>query len=48
MSFWKKKKYCLYCGSELKADGSCSNKDCIKYTSDTSTTTTTSTTTAGA
>ena len=31
MSFWKKKKYCPYCGSELKTDGSCPNKDCIAY-----------------
>lgn len=45
MSFWKKKKYCPYCGSELIADGSCPNKDCIKYTGDNTTTTTASTTT---
>lgn len=31
MSFWKKKKYCKYCGSELKSDGTCSNQDCIAY-----------------
>lgn len=31
MSFWKKKKYCTYCGSELKSDGTCPNKDCIAY-----------------
>lgn len=31
MSFWKKKKYCPYCGSELNADGNCPNKDCIAY-----------------
>lgn len=31
MSFWKKKKYCQYCGSELKSDGTCPNKDCIAY-----------------
>lgn len=45
MSFWKKKKYCPYCGSELIADGSCPNKDCIKYTGDSTPTTTASTTT---
>jgi len=31
MAFWKKKKYCNFCGSELKADGSCSNEKCIAY-----------------
>lgn len=31
MSFWKKKKYCEYCGSEKKSDGSCSNPKCIAY-----------------
>lgn len=31
MAFWKKKNYCKYCGSELKADGSCSNEKCIAY-----------------
>lgn len=31
MSFWKKKKYCKYCGSTLKSDGTCPNKDCIAY-----------------
>lgn len=31
MAFWKKKKYCNFCGSELKADGSCSNEKCITY-----------------
>lgn len=31
MSFWKRKKYCKYCGSELKSDGTCPNKDCIAY-----------------
>lgn len=31
MAFWKKKKYCQYCGSELKTDGTCPNKDCIAY-----------------
>lgn len=31
MSFWKRKKYCQYCGSELKSDGTCPNKDCIAY-----------------
>ena len=31
MSFWKRKKYCQYCGSELKSDGSCSNERCIAY-----------------
>nr|DAL13278.1 MAG TPA_asm: NAD-dependent DNA ligase C4 zinc finger domain [Caudoviricetes sp.] len=31
MAFWKKKKYCQYCGSELKADGGCSNPNCIAY-----------------
>lgn len=30
MAFWKKKKYCQYCGSEVK-DGSCSNEKCIAY-----------------
>lgn len=30
MAFWKKKKYCQYCGSEVK-DGSCSNPDCIAF-----------------
>lgn len=41
MSFWKKKKYCPYCGSELNANGSCPNKNCIKYnTASTSTTNT--------
>lgn len=30
MAFWKKKKYCQYCGSEVK-DGCCSNPDCIAY-----------------
>ncbi len=30
MAFWKKKKYCQYCGSEVK-DGGCSNPDCIAY-----------------
>ncbi|WP_337742200.1 hypothetical protein [Megasphaera sp.] len=46
MSFWKKKKYCQYCGSELKSDGTCPNPDCIAYvapkadtTAETSTTT---------
>ena len=29
MSFWKRKKYCQYCGSELKSD--CSNERCIAY-----------------
>lgn len=43
MSFWKRKKYCKYCGSTLKADGSCPNVNCIAYvpdatTADTSTT----------
>lgn len=41
MSFWKKKKYCPYCGSELNADGSCPNKNCIKYTDSIQTTDTT-------
>jgi hypothetical protein len=40
MSFWKKKKYCQYCGSELKTDGSCTNKDCIAYKADEDTATT--------
>ena len=31
MSFWKRKKYCKYCGSELKNDGTCPNKDGIAY-----------------
>jgi hypothetical protein len=31
MSFWKRKKYCKYCGSELKSDDTCPNKDCIAY-----------------
>lgn len=31
MSFWKRKKYCQYCGSELKSNGTCPNKDCIAY-----------------
>lgn len=31
MSFWKRKKYCKYCGSELKSDGTCPNKGCIAY-----------------
>ncbi len=31
MSFWKRKKYCQYCGSELKSDGTCPNKECIAY-----------------
>lgn len=31
MSFWKRKKYCKYCGSTLKADGSCPNVNCIAY-----------------
>lgn len=31
MSFWRRKKYCKYCGSELKSDGTCQNKDCIAY-----------------
>jgi hypothetical protein len=31
MSFWKKKKYCKFCGSEENADGSCSNSKCIAY-----------------
>lgn len=31
MSFWKRKKYCKYCGSELQNDGTCPNKDCIAY-----------------
>lgn len=39
MAFWKRKKYCQYCGSELKADGSCTNKNCIAYKADESTTT---------
>lgn len=30
MSFWKRKKYCQYCGSEVK-DGRCSNPDCIAF-----------------
>lgn len=30
MAFWKKKKYCQYCGSEIK-DGSCSNPGCIAF-----------------
>lgn len=30
MAFWKKKKYCQYCGSEVK-DGCCSNPDCIAF-----------------
>lgn len=42
MSFWKRKKYCKYCGSTLNADGSCPNVNCIAYvpgttTADTST-----------
>lgn len=37
MSFWKKKKYCPYCGSTLNTDGSCPNKSCIKYTDSTQT-----------
>lgn len=35
MAFWEKKKYCKYCGSELKADGSCSNEKCIAYKKET-------------
>lgn len=37
MAFWKKKNYCKYCGSELKADGSCSNEKCIAYKAETTT-----------
>lgn len=39
MAFWKRKKYCQYCGSELKSDGTCPNKDCIAYKPDTTTAT---------
>lgn len=51
MSFWKKKKYCEYCGSVKNADGNCPNQKCIAYkassttTSGTQTTTSTTTTT---
>lgn len=31
MSFWKKKKYCEYCGSVKNADGNCPNQKCIAY-----------------
>lgn len=31
MAFWQKQKYCKFCGSVLKADGSCSNEKCIAY-----------------
>lgn len=31
MSFWKKKSYCEYCGSEKNTDGSCKNPKCIDY-----------------
>lgn len=31
MSFWKKKKYCTYCGSEVDKSGSCSNEKCIAH-----------------
>lgn len=43
MAFWKKKKYCQYCGSELKSDGSCSNQNCIAYKTGETTDTTTDT-----
>ncbi|MFP8919936.1 hypothetical protein [uncultured Megasphaera sp.] len=42
MSFWKRKKYCKYCGSELKSDGTCLNKDCIAYVAPKTTDTTAS------
>lgn len=48
MAFWKKKKYCQYCGSALNSDGTCPNKDCIAYVAPTTDTTTTTTTTDAA
>lgn len=46
MSFWKRKKYCKYCGSELKSDGTCPNKDCIAYVAPTTDTASDAATTA--
>lgn len=43
MSFWKRKKYCKYCGSTLKADGSCPNINCIAYVPGTTTANTSTT-----